>query len=197
MFPISVAGRIITCFCALFGPVTMGMLVSVIVDRYQRVYNRKMYITEPDISPVDLDGLSLAESRRSIFTSQKLFRKKETSSSIQSNMMKMKSHSNPSLSTKTTDLQRFQFQVDIHRDDDDEFAVDRVVTAMKRKLTEAVTNTDVEVNLKLIDSQNKELWTTTSSPNSTALIAPVITITLQNDDDDAEEYQRNISVEEI
>jgi hypothetical protein len=41
--------------CALLGAVTIGMLVSVLVDRYQRVYARKLYIKE---EPIDFDDYS-------------------------------------------------------------------------------------------------------------------------------------------
>jgi len=47
--PITPIGRIISCFCALFGTATIGMLVSVLVDRYQRVYARKLFIKEEPI----------------------------------------------------------------------------------------------------------------------------------------------------
>lgn len=185
MYPVSVAGRIITCFCALFGPVTMGMLVSVIVDRYQRVYNRKMYITEPDISPADLDGLSLSgESHRSIFTPQNMFRKWDHSRSIQSNMTKLKNQSNHSLAPKVRQPHQFQFHVVISRDNHDETAVERVITVMKRKLTEALSSTDTDVQLRLIDSDDQELWTTSSASNPAPLVAPIITVTMQHDDED-------------
>ena len=42
----------IACFCALSGAGTIAMLVSVLVDRYQRVYKRKLYIQGETI---DLD----------------------------------------------------------------------------------------------------------------------------------------------
>ena len=47
--PITPIGRVIACFCALFGAATIGMLVSVLVDRYQRVYVRKLYSQEEEI----------------------------------------------------------------------------------------------------------------------------------------------------
>jgi hypothetical protein len=39
-------GRVISCLCALCGAATIAVLVSVLVDRYQRVYTRKLYIQE-------------------------------------------------------------------------------------------------------------------------------------------------------
>jgi hypothetical protein len=45
----------IACLCALSGAGTIAMLVSVLVDRYQRVYTRKRYI-KPE--KIDLDESS-------------------------------------------------------------------------------------------------------------------------------------------
>ncbi|UJR30486.1 hypothetical protein I4U23_018019 [Adineta vaga] len=47
--PMTPVGRIIACLCALFGAATIGMLVSVLVDRYQRVFVRKLYFQEEQI----------------------------------------------------------------------------------------------------------------------------------------------------
>ena len=48
--PNTPAGRVIACLCALSGAGTIAMLVSVLVDRYQRVFNRKLYV-----EPVQID----------------------------------------------------------------------------------------------------------------------------------------------
>ena len=53
MYPETAIGQVLACLCALFGAATIGMLVSVLVDRYQRVYNRKKFYPEQVISPVD------------------------------------------------------------------------------------------------------------------------------------------------
>ena len=52
--PVTVGGRIIACFCALSGTGTIAMLTSVIVDRYQRIYNRRMYIKPKAIRSEDI-----------------------------------------------------------------------------------------------------------------------------------------------
>ncbi|CAF1135541.1 unnamed protein product [Rotaria sordida] len=46
MYPITTAGRMIACGCALAGAAIIGMLVSVIVDHYQRAFNRKTLYNE-------------------------------------------------------------------------------------------------------------------------------------------------------
>ncbi|CAF4372823.1 unnamed protein product, partial [Adineta steineri] len=57
IYPITVAGRIIACLCALVGAGMMGMLVSVLVDKYQRVHKRKMYIPDKHMTSVELERL--------------------------------------------------------------------------------------------------------------------------------------------
>ncbi|CAF2761178.1 unnamed protein product [Rotaria sp. Silwood2] len=47
--PATVLGRLIAVLCAFSGVGTIGMLVSVLVDRYQRVYKRKLYINPEKI----------------------------------------------------------------------------------------------------------------------------------------------------
>ena len=51
---ITVGRRIITCLCALSGTVLIAMLTSVIADRYQRAYNRRMYIKPEKIRSGDI-----------------------------------------------------------------------------------------------------------------------------------------------
>ncbi|CAF5027614.1 unnamed protein product [Rotaria sp. Silwood1] len=47
--PSTPGGRMIGCFCAVSGTGTIAMLTSILVDRYQRVYNRRMYIKRQEI----------------------------------------------------------------------------------------------------------------------------------------------------
>ncbi|CAF0958720.1 unnamed protein product [Rotaria sordida] len=49
MVPVTALGRLTAVICALAGVGTIGMLVSVLVDRYHRVYNRKLYIKPEQI----------------------------------------------------------------------------------------------------------------------------------------------------
>ncbi|CAF2101396.1 unnamed protein product [Rotaria magnacalcarata] len=65
--PITPVGRIVACLCSLCGATTIGMLVSILVDRYQRVFARKLYINEDVIDFQDYsdDENNETESRRS------------------------------------------------------------------------------------------------------------------------------------
>jgi hypothetical protein len=53
--PITAIGRIVACLCALCGAATIGMLVSVLVDRYQRIYARTLFIND---EPIHIDDYS-------------------------------------------------------------------------------------------------------------------------------------------
>lgn len=52
MYPVTTAGRIITCLSAYIGVVTCAILISVLVDHYQRVYKRKQFSPEQIVSAV-------------------------------------------------------------------------------------------------------------------------------------------------
>lgn len=42
--PTTAVGHVIACLCAFSGAGVIAMLVSILVDRYQRVFTRKMYM---------------------------------------------------------------------------------------------------------------------------------------------------------
>lgn len=81
MYPITVIGRILACICAYFGVATSGILVSILVNRYQRVYNRKKFCPEQIISAVDSNDVEhdekqdfinrrISETKKSLSTNQ-------------------------------------------------------------------------------------------------------------------------------
>jgi hypothetical protein len=53
MYPITPIGRILSCLCALFDAAIMDMLISVLADRYQRVYNRKKFLLQQEAIPIN------------------------------------------------------------------------------------------------------------------------------------------------
>ncbi|CAF1550311.1 unnamed protein product, partial [Didymodactylos carnosus] len=57
MYPITAVGRVLACLCTFSGTATVGMLASVLVDRYQRVYTRKLYINE-NTDEIEFDDYS-------------------------------------------------------------------------------------------------------------------------------------------
>ncbi|CAF1104491.1 unnamed protein product [Didymodactylos carnosus] len=62
MYPITAAGRVLACLCAFSGTATVGMLASVLVDRYQRVYTRKLY-TKENVDEIEFDNYSDDDDR--------------------------------------------------------------------------------------------------------------------------------------
>jgi hypothetical protein len=168
MYPITITGRIIACLCALSGPATMGMLVSVLVDRYQRVYNRKMYLTEPELSSIDLETVGHHDDdTNSVFSLPRSARRGRLSAVLSrraSSYVENIKHDQRLSSVSTTEPYKLQFIVSFNDNNDENYtATDHVVTEMKKKLTEAISSTDIDVNLKLIDENKNELWEISSS----------------------------------
>ena len=160
MFPITAIGRALTCLCALLGSSTMGMLTSVLVDRYQRVYNRKMYISEPDVPLADAETRSnIDDERKSNTSSVRLHRKSRLANTLNHSLTSLQQIRKNDRFQKA----KLQFLVTFTEDTKDRYASDQVVTMMKKKLTEAISATSVDVNLKLIDNDNEELWTISTS----------------------------------
>ncbi|CAF1146165.1 unnamed protein product [Didymodactylos carnosus] len=70
LYPKTAIGRCIACLCAVFGTAVLGMLASVLVDRYQRVYTRKLYLQSEQI---DFDEYSDDEEQNEKYPSQSRF----------------------------------------------------------------------------------------------------------------------------
>ena len=161
MCPISPLGRVITCLCALSGPATMGMLVSVLVDRYQRVYNRKLYVPEAEVEQVAFDHLvNSDDDTNSVFSLSRQSPKRAFSQTLSHSLasLQMKRKHMTSQLSSAIKPPKFHFLVSFNDHAHDKNVADEVVTEMKNKLTEAISNTDVNMDLKLIDHNNQELW---------------------------------------
>jgi hypothetical protein len=161
----------------------MGMLISVLVDRYQRVYNRKMYVAEPEISRVDLDNMNNSDDdTKSVFSLQKSNRRRKLSVAISQQVSAIQEK----IKNDRHQLHKLQFIVSFNDNNKDHNTTDHIVTIMKKKLTEAISSIDIDVNLKLIDHNSKELWEISSSDS------PMIStsnLTLSTDIDDNQEYK--------
>ena len=160
MYPVTAVGRLLTCLCALLGSATMGMLTSVLVDRYQRVFNRKMYISEPDVPLAEADVKSdLDDDDKSRTSSGKIHRKARISNGLNNSISSLQQKRKNDRSQKA----KLQLLVSFNDDTKDRRGSDEMIIMMKRKLTEAISTTNIDVNLKLIDNDNQELWTISSS----------------------------------
>lgn len=160
MYPVTAVGRVLTCLCALFGSSTMGMLTSVLVDRYQRVFNRKMYISETDVPLAEADNKNdLDEEEKSNTSSAKLHRRTKISNALNHSFSSIQQKRKTDRSHKV----KVQFLVSFNDDNKDHHSSDQIITMMKRKLTEAISTTNIDVNLKLVDNNDHELWNISSS----------------------------------
>lgn len=188
MYPITAAGRILTCLCALFGSATMGMLVSVFVDRYQRVYNQKMYITEPDIQTVDFDSVSNVDNDevRSVHSSLKLSRRRNLSAVLNQRLSSIQEK----IKNDRRQSSEFQLIVSFNENNKDHNVTEHMIAMMKKKLMEAISTADMNVNLKLIDNDSQELWKISSSNSrrSSNLTSP------RNMNDVVADHQSKIAV---
>ncbi len=169
MVPITAAGRTIACLLALCGAATVGMLVSVLVDRYQRVYNRKMYISEPEMSSIDLDLMTNPDddikSPSTLHRSSRMHEFSEAISQGISSLQGKRKHYQHRLSLPQA--YNLQFVVSFNNNNKDDNATDHIVSIMKKKLTEVISNTNIDVDLKLIDNDSQELWAISSGDSST------------------------------
>ncbi|CAF0875504.1 unnamed protein product [Adineta steineri] len=136
MYPITVAGRIIACLCALVGAGMMGMLVSVLVNRYQRVHKRKMYIPDKHITPVELERLFNQDHSKLNVTSE-----------LSSQEEKQNNHNSRQLSSQSYNV---HFIVSFDGDDDDDDGIDNIVTSVKEKISVAIADIDRWTKLKIV-----------------------------------------------
>jgi hypothetical protein len=183
MCPITAAGRVITCLCALFGAATMGMLTSVLVDRYQRVYNRKMYVLESETASAEFDIESeLDDETNSIRSRQDSGRRRRFSGAISQ-------HLPSSIQGRRKNDRHHACKLQFIVSFKDRCETDHVTTIMKEKLTEAILTTDIDVNLKLIDDDRKELWTISSS-DSQATSTSQVRLSIDVDDEEQNEQSK-------
>jgi hypothetical protein len=159
------------------------MLTSVFVDRYQRVYNRKMYVLEPEIPSAEFDIKSeLDDEAKSIRSGQNSSRRRRFSGTISQQLSSLQGKRKLNDRRQTCKL---QFIVSFK----DRCETDHVTTIMKEKLTEAILTTDIDVNLKLIDDDRKELWTISSS-DSQATSTSQVRLSIDVDDEEQNEQSK-------
>ncbi|CAF3987870.1 unnamed protein product [Adineta steineri] len=138
MYPITVTGRIIACLCALVGAGMMGMLVSVLVNRYQRVHKRKMYIPDKHITPVELERLFNQDHSKLNVTSE-----------LSSQEEKNNNHNLRQLSSQSYNVHFIVSFDDENIDDDD--GIDNIVTSVKEKISVAIAHIGNGISLKVIE----------------------------------------------
>ncbi|CAF3162127.1 unnamed protein product [Rotaria sp. Silwood2] len=160
MYPITVTGRIFACTCAYFGVATGGILVSILVDRYQRVYNRKKFYPEQIISAVDPNESEHEEKQE--FINRKLSEVKH----FVSNIPIIPPTPAPSISSPKTNRQfskmstlssQIQFIISFNDNQTHDQSINQTANELMSELKEVVKNSNEEINFKLIKRKTNSL----------------------------------------
>lgn len=128
----------------------MGMLISVLVDRYQRVYNRKLFISEPEIDRTDLKSINKDNEVIAVAPPHRLSVTKRLS-----------------LSTKP-DTKNFELVLSNENQEEHAHINEHFATVIKSKLEEVILNINQKISLKLIDDENREHWSISSTQDTPA-----------------------------
>lgn len=162
MYPITPIGRILACICAFFGVAVSGMLVSVLVDRYQRVYNRKKYFPEQILSVADSSDDELNEKQD--FINRKLSGTRKNLTNTGGSNIPLSSPpfiltTNYRKSFQSSSYMRFVITIVNNQN----------INRLMDELNEIVRNTGNNIHLKLInaenDSSNQTLTTINQLPS--------------------------------
>ena len=171
MYPVSTIGRIMTCLGAFVGAGMMAMLVSVLVGRYQRVYNRKMFV--PDIRN---SSLNLNEIRENPSV-EKLSRREQLPSFINRSISTIQKNIRSDQRRSSIQKYKVQFAVTFDTGCIESQQADAIVNTMKEKMSEAALNAGTGVDIKIIEQVNDRLWATNipGRPSETAPPPPPTT----------------------
>jgi len=171
MYPVTAIGRIITCLCAFVGAGMMGMLVSVLVDRYQRVYNRKMYVPQHEIPSVEFSRFRSSENNANDHTdtkisSRKTSRRQQLSSIVSDRLSSVHQRFKRDQHRLSTQAYQVQFVVSFDGENIERNEAENIYTTMKEKMNEAIPDTGAIIKLQLMEKKNNRLWTTYNSDST-------------------------------
>ncbi|CAF1075589.1 unnamed protein product [Adineta steineri] len=156
MYPITATGRVFGCACAFFGVATSSILVSVLVDRYQRIYNRRKYFPEQILSVVessdneheekqDFINTRLSGTKRSIFSG--ILAPLRPVPSVTS-MTKYRRYFDPKISSAN-----IQFIISIQDNKTNNKSTQQTANELMKELTELIQNSGEQIYLKLTTSE--------------------------------------------
>ena len=161
MYPVTPIGRVLTCLCAFVGAGMVGMLISILVDRYQRVYNRKIYVPQDEIPSfefkrfrsVSCDDSNAKES------SQKTSQRQVISSILSHHLSSIPRRFQSNQHRLSVQTYTVRFLVSFDGENLDSQTAQTIVTTMKEKMTEALPDTSARIQLQLMEKKNNQLWT--------------------------------------
>lgn len=154
MYPVSTVGRIMTCLGAFVGAGMMAMLVSVLVDRYQRVYTRKMFIPDRQESSLNLNQIRHSTSI------EKLSRREQLPSFINRSINSIQKNIRHDQRRSSIQTYKVQFAVTFNTTQIETQQADAIVNTMKEKMSEAASNAGAGVDIKIIEKVNDHQWMT-------------------------------------
>jgi hypothetical protein len=167
MYPITAIGRVLACGCAFCGIAISGMLISVLIDHYQRVYNRRKFSPEQILSAIhssdsehdekqDFINRNLSGSKKTLSGLSNLPPKSPLPLIFINNRRKSSKYNYPS------SYVRFIFTL-IDDQTNNKF-MDKTANEIMKELTEIIRNTGDQIHLKLVsagaDSSNLSSLTT-------------------------------------
>lgn len=161
MYPVTPIGRILTCLCAFVGAGMMGMLISILVDRYQRVYNRKMFVPQDEIPSFEFKRFR-SVSRGEIEakeSSHKTSRRQIISTVVSHHLSSIPRRFKSDQQRLSIQAYKVRFLVSFDGENLDNQTAKTIVTTMKEKITEALPDTSARIQLHLMEKKNNQLWT--------------------------------------
>jgi hypothetical protein len=172
MYPVTAIGRILTCFSAFVGVATSGMLVSVLVDRYQRIYNRKRFFPEQIMTA--LDSSDNEHDEKQDFINRKLtLSKKNLSGGLNLPLPTtvpplLSSNNNTKYSGYNSSSSYVRFIITIADNQTDKKLIHENANQLMMQLTDIAKSTGDQIYFKLIsaetDSENNQTSTTNQLP---------------------------------
>ncbi|CAF1215415.1 unnamed protein product [Rotaria sp. Silwood1] len=160
MYPITVIGRTIACLCALSGAAIIGMLVSVLVDRYQRVFNRKMHSSDQQMLSnefTDMDNEYEDEEKKiikEISSNRQLIREQLVEKMPQSNCRK---NFDQEKSRKSSVRSKLNFSISVNDNTIDDQLVNQIIRNLNEKFIELQRTINKDIHLQIIDDDEKML----------------------------------------
>lgn len=173
MCPVTPIGRILTCFCAFVGAGMMGMLVSILVDRYQRVYNRKMFVPQDEIPSFEFKRFRSVgrDESRTEESCKKTSQRHQISSIISRHLSNIQKQFKYNRHHSSAQAYKARFLISFNGENLDSQTAQGMANAMKEKIAEVLPDTNARIQLLLMEEKNNRLWTTYNSdtvhdPNS-------------------------------
>ena len=165
MYPVTSIGRILTCLCAFVGAGMMGMLVSILVDRYQRVYNRKMYVPQDEIPSCEFRRFRSVpdDDNKTKKSCEKTSQRQQISSIVSHHLSNIQKQFKYERHHSSIQAYKARFLVSFNGENLDSQTAQAMVNIMKEKMTEALPDTNARIQLVLMEEKNNRLWTTYNS----------------------------------